>query len=109
MGDLKMSLDFKLPPRIPLDDVQVREALEQIQHDYQVIARLKTLEDRMLQATVATPTIQFFEMRIRETEYALYKAGVQNFNSAEHKLRSEKERLRSEFVTVYENAGDCIP
>lgn len=100
-----MSVNFVLKPRIPLDDVQVREALEQIQHDYQVIARLKSVEDRMLQATVATPTIQFFEMRIRETEYALYKAGVQNFNSAEHKARENRER----FENAYENAGDYIP
>ncbi len=85
---------LKLRTRIPLDDVQVREALEQIQHDYQVIARLKSIEDRELQFTVATPTIQFFEMRIEETEYALWKAGVLHFNGERHKKRYDKEKKK---------------
>jgi len=78
-----------LKSRIPLDDVQVKEALEQIQDDYKTIARLKTVEDRELQF-MANSTIKFFEMRIEETEYALWKAGVQMYNAERHKARYEK-------------------
>jgi len=84
---------LKLKPRIPLDDVQVVEAVEQIQHDYKVIARLKTVEDRFLQF-MTTETIKFFEMRIEETEYALWKAGVQSFNAEKYKKRYEMEKKK---------------
>ena len=92
MNKLITKLDLKT--RIPLDDIQVKEALEQIQQDYKTIARLKTIEDRELQFTVATPTIKFFEMRIEETEYALWKAGVLHFNGERHKKRYDMEKKK---------------
>jgi len=81
-------------PRIALEDPQVKEALENIQSDYKAIARLKQVEDRELQFMV-TSTIRFFEQRIEETEYALWKAGVQMFNADRHKKRYEKERKKN--------------
>jgi hypothetical protein len=77
--------------KITLEDVQVKEALKDIQQSYQRIAELKTIEDPLLQF-IAGETIRFHELRIENTEYALWKKGLSQFNAEKWKKREQMEK-----------------
>lgn len=67
-----------LKQKISLQDPQVTEALKDLQYSYKRIAELKTIEDKNLQYQ-SISLIEFFELRIKNIETALWKAGVINF------------------------------
>ena len=79
--------------KITLEDVQVKQALKDIQQSYQRIAELKTIEDPLLQF-IAGETIRFHEFRIETIEYALWKKGLSQFNAEKWKKKFQMEKRK---------------